>query len=117
MTMALVDLRTRDDGTALGTNGAGLDITSRRALDWFDAGDEAGFLRGLQEGYRAGYDAGRSDEASAREAVDEASRAAAHRAHAAFLARLTPWDELAERRGEHDRAARQRALLAARGIA
>lgn len=88
----------------------------RAHLEALDTGEA---LCALTHGaiWRAGYAAGRADEAAARAAEEEREREAAHRRHAAFLARLTPYDELADRRGEHNRAEAHRRLLADRGIA
>ena len=90
------------------------------AADWlagFDAGRAVGELETSVTAWPAAYAAGRADEAAERDAADAAAAEVAHRRHAAWLASLTPYDELAERRGMPEAAARQRAILAERGIA
>lgn len=106
-------------------NGPGEDNTTVRAivasagdfLAGYDCGAAVVDLEAEARGWRAGYAAGRADEAAERDAADAAAAEVAHRRHAAFLASLTPYDELAVRRGMPEAAARQRAILAERGIA
>lgn len=70
------------------------------AMEWYEAGYVAGVARGREAA---------EDELAAlqRAAVDSARRTAAR----------GPYADLAKLRGEHDRAARQGALIAERGIA
>ena len=85
-------------------------------LAGYDCGSAVVELECEARGWRAGYVAGRADEAAERDAAEAAAAEVAHRARARFLAGLTAYDELAERRGESGRAERQRAILAANGV-
>ena len=114
-----------DERRPLGApNGPGEDNTTVPAivagasefLAGYDCGVAVVELEAEARGWRAGYAAGRADEAAERDAADAAAAEVAHRRHAAFLASLTPYDELAERRGMPEAAARQRAILAANGV-
>lgn len=68
-----------------------------------------GYTIGQQDGYAAGY--------AAREAEEAARWASWAPAWVDSAARGVPYATLADRRGEHDRAEQQRALLRERGIA
>lgn len=112
----------RPAGAASGPDGDVLTVPSvpDRAADFlagFDSGRAVGRLEGTDRAWRQGYEVGRAAEAAERDAADAAEDEVAHRRHAAFLAGLTPYDELAERRGEPERAEAHRRLLAERGIA
>lgn len=63
---------------------------------------------GLRDGWARGYEAAEADLAAVQA-----------RAHASVqqAARTPSYDELCDRRGEHERAERQRAILHERGIA
>lgn len=68
------------------------------------------FAAGRAEGYAAGYAAAEADIAALQ-------RRAAAVAHELGSPRAVPYAELADRRGEHAAADRQRAILRERGIA
>lgn len=88
-------------------------------LHGYDAGHNVGRHDGRTEGWREGYAAALQD-VHARVAAEVEQRWAALHAVGAETARQVadrePFDVLADRRGQHDRAARQRALLQARGV-
>ena len=69
------------------------------------------FAEGHRTGFAAGYDQGRADEAGELAALQR-SAVAVTRA----VARAGSFADLCERRGEPERGARQRELLAERGI-
>ena len=101
---------------------AGTDIGIDPAawLAGFDSGRAVGELEAEVRGRRDGYAAGRADEADERDRADEieleAWRDQVNRTASALVASRTPFDQLCERRGEPERAAAQRRLLAARGV-
>lgn len=109
-------------------NGPGGDITTVPALadsaaDFlagYDCGEAAGELRGEVRGWRDGYAAGRAEEAAERDAVDEATESAyfdaTNKALVRVLTSRPSYADLADLRGEPERAARQRAILAANGV-
>lgn len=74
------------------------------ALEWFEAGVSVGYADGVAQGRQA-----------AEQELAAIQRAAV--ASARVTANSVPFDVLAERRGEHDRAAAHRALLRERGVA
>lgn len=74
------------------------------ALEWFEAGVSVGYADGVAQGRQAAE----QELAAIQRAAVESARRTADRG---------PYADLAERRGEHDRAARQRAHLAGRGAA
>lgn len=63
---------------------------------------------GLTEGWNRGYQAAEDDMAARWRHAHAVTQA---------VAQTTPYDVLADRRGEHDRAERQREILRERGIA
>jgi len=79
------------------------------ALEWY----EAGLLEGRRAGYEAGYRDGFIDGAAAFR--DQMERAAQITGWANAL--LPSYSELCRRRGEHERAERNDALLRERGVA
>ena len=68
-------------------------------MDWYASGYRAGIDRGLHLA-----------------ADDLHARAEVSAAIAQMLARFPSFDELSDRRGDHDRATAQRQILAGRGI-
>jgi len=80
-----------------------------------------GYERGLREGWALGYEEGvaRGRYLEASEIADSLRRSQGehNRALARDLASRPPYAERCDRRGEHERAERARALLAERGIA
>ncbi|WP_456789761.1 hypothetical protein [Cellulomonas sp. P5_C5] len=84
--------------------------------DGFDCGRAVGRHEGWCEGYVAGFGVG--DEV-ARQAVEAEwrGRMVVSTAIARQIAQAGPYAELADRRGEHDHAHAQRAILRERGIA
>ena len=79
------------------------DMTPDARASWL-----AVYELGCRDGYARGYEAAEADLAAIQ-----------RRAHAVVqqAARAVPYDVLCERRGEHARAERQRAILRERGIA
>ncbi len=90
-------------------------------LAGFDAGRACGRLDVISGAWADGYRSGRLDESAERDAADEAEYAAEmdefNKRLVKALASVPSYAELADRRGEPDRAAAQRAILAERGIA
>ncbi len=90
-------------------------------LAGFDAGRAVGRLDVVASSWRAGYSAGRLDEAAERDAADEAERSrfldTCNRDIVRTLTSRPSFADLADLRGEPDRAAAQRAILVERGIA
>lgn len=86
----------------------------------FDAGravgEMEGYTRGHRLGYSSGYREGRTEEQADHRAAEDAAREAICRDVAARAAGWVPADELADRRGDHDRAEELRRLFAARAI-
>ena len=86
----------------------------------YDCGEAVGELRGEVRGWRAGYVKGLEDgraEALAEVEAEESARIdAANRAFVARHASRPAYDELADRRGQRDRAEAQRRILRERGI-
>lgn len=80
-------------------------------------GDAEGHRRGHVEGYRLGEADGRAAALAEIEAARDAADDLLVRAIADWTARSVPYAVLADRRGEHDRAERQRQTLRDRGIA
>lgn len=89
-------------------------------LAGFDSGRAVGRLEAFSEAHRAGFDigyrAGRADALGEVEAAEHAWRDQLVRDAANFAAKAVPWDELAERRGQHNLAEAQRQLLRAHGV-
>jgi len=89
-------------------------------LDGWDSGRAVGDTEGYARGHVAGYDRGRSDGYDVALAEAEADldqwRDGIVRRASALAAAAVPFAELAERRGQPERAARQRELLRERGV-
>lgn len=93
---------------------AEIDATMRMAEGWgFAAGAEAGFALGRALGFARGVHETAAAQADAQAQWQDAE----NRRAASDLAASVPYAELCERRGEAERARRNRALLAERGIA
>lgn len=90
------------------------------ALWGFDAGRavgrDEGYSRGHRIGFDAGYRVGRAHERSEGEAEAAAARDLTCKTVAAGATSWVPADELADRRGEHDRADQLRAIFVDRGL-
>lgn len=90
-------------------------------LDGYDCGHAVGHTEGYRQGHIDGYTAGWADaQAAAADARDQAEREHATEENRRLVARLTntrPYADLAELRGQHDRAERQRRTLRERGVA
>jgi len=86
----------------------------------FDCGENVGELRGETRGYRDGFaDGDAHGHARAMEEVEAAESAWRDqivRSASRLVTSRTPFAELSERRGEPERAERQRRLLAERGV-
>jgi len=89
-------------------------------LDGYDTGEAVGRTLGYADGHVAGYDKGTADgheQALAEAEADlDSWRDAMVRRASALAAAAVPYDQLAERRGQPERAARQRELLRANGV-
>ena len=96
-----------------------------RTRSWFlagyDTGQAAGWTFGSIDGWRHGYAAAWSEgRAALAEELTEARSVSIEAHDRALVQALTstpPFDVLADRRGQHERAERQRETLAERGIA
>lgn len=102
----------------------GLKLAERRAINtalwWYDTGHHVGLVEGKIVGYREGREHGFAEglEVLVR-GLDEKRRlelTAHHGALAELLASSPSFAELCDMRGDHQRAERQRQILAERGI-
>jgi hypothetical protein len=96
------------------------DIAPESFLGGYDCGEAAGRLTGEVRGWHAGYAdglaTGRALALAEIDAARDAEIEALDRALSGWLATTPAYDELAERRGEHDRAETQRRILRERGL-
>lgn len=108
------------------TNPESLTVEAMEQVDRaIAAGERSGYLKALEDVardlfplvLRAGYAEGQKDLAVGQDAAHRQWQEEMHCRLSASLAQGVPYAELCEIRGEHDRAARARQVLAERGIA
>lgn len=90
-------------------------------LDGFESGHAVASMEAYRQGHVDGYGLGYRQGLEAAERADVENREAwfteQYRQLAHFLTSIPPYADLAELRGEHDRAERQRQILRERGVA
>lgn len=108
------------------TNPESLTVEAMEQVDRaIAAGERSGYLKALEDiardlfplVLRAGYAEGQKDLVVGQDAAHRQWQEEMHCRLSASLAQGVPYAELCEIRGEHDRAARARQVLAERGIA